>query len=210
MMNLYPLYLKVDNTPCCVIGGGLVALRKVKSLLRSKANITVISPKLCSGMRKLKEKKLIKHQESVYQNFFLKGFFLVIAATDNQLVNRKIFQEAIKLNLLVNVVDSPDECNFYVPSVLRKNGILMSISTQGAFPAMAKRIKKECEPVFQKYAKHFRLLAKLRREIYKSDDSCRMKKMLAKSLLKPDVLAMIKNRDVFSIDGLRAYLSIDK
>lgn len=207
-IKLYPIFLKLENISCAVIGGGTVALRKVRSLLRSRARITVVSPELCAGLKLLKKQKLFTHCQNKYQKKFLNGKFLIIAATNDERVNKKIAADAKKMKILMNVVDSPKECNFYVPAVLHKNGISMAISTQGASPGLSGKIKEECSPVFQKYAKSFKRLARLRKSIYNGKKTYRDKVILAKSLMRPDILKMIENRKICSIDGLKAYLKI--
>ncbi len=207
-MRLYPIFLKLENVSCCVIGGGAVALRKVKSLLKSRARITVVSPELCLRLKLLKKKKLFKHRKNKYQKKFLRGSFLVIAATNDERVNKKVAADAQTMNLLVNVVDSPQECNFYVPALLHKNGMSMAISTQGAFPGMTGKIKEECSPVFQKYARSFKRLSGLRKDIYNGTGTVKLKKIFAKSLLRPDVLERIENKKISNIDELKAYLKI--
>ena len=181
-------------------------MRKVNSLLESRARITVVSPELCSRMKALKEKGLFIYKKNKYQKKFLRGNFLIIAATNDERVNKKIAADAQAMNLLVNVVDSPQECNFYVPSLLHKNGILVAISTQGAFPGMSRKIKEECSPVFQRYAKSFKRLAGLRKDIYNGNEPVKVKKIFAKALTRADVLEMIENKKICNVDDLKAYL----
>ncbi|MFH1092637.1 MAG: bifunctional precorrin-2 dehydrogenase/sirohydrochlorin ferrochelatase [Candidatus Omnitrophota bacterium] len=205
-IKLYPIFLKLENISCCVIGGGAVALRKVKSLLESRARVTVVSPELCAGLKSLKKKKLFIHEKHKYQKKFIRGKFLVIAATNDARVNKKAAVDAKARKILVNVVDVPSECNFYVPAVLHKNGISIAISTQGAFPGISRKIKEENWPVLKKYAKSLKRLAVLRKDIYASDKTCKKKKLFIKSLIRPDVLEMIKNKKNCNINDLKAYL----
>ncbi|MCK4993683.1 MAG: bifunctional precorrin-2 dehydrogenase/sirohydrochlorin ferrochelatase [Candidatus Omnitrophica bacterium] len=205
-MRLYPIFLKLENASCCVIGGGTVALRKVKALLKSKARITVVSPVLCPGLLSLKKKSLFQYKKSKYKNALLKNQFLVIAATNDAKVNKKISADAATLQILVNVVDSPIECNFYVPSLLSRDGLLLAISTQGEFPGMAKKIKEECSHIFQKYAKSFKKLAALRKDIYNGDGTYKQKVIRAKSLMRPDILKMVESKKICNVDALKAHL----
>ncbi|MCG2712643.1 MAG: hypothetical protein L6416_10035 [Candidatus Omnitrophica bacterium] len=120
----------------------------------------------------------------------------------------QIAVDAKDMKILVNVVDGPQACSFYIPSLLHQNGILMAISTQGVFPGMCRKIKEECSPVFEKYAKSLKRLAGLRKDIYNGDETYKRKKIFVKSLLRPDVLEMIENKTICNIDGLKAYLKI--
>lgn len=205
-MRLYPIFLKLEDIPCCVVGGGDVALRKVKSLIKSKARITVVSPGLCTGLSLLKKKSSFQYKKNKYKKIFLKEQFLVIAATNDDAVNKRISDDAHKLKILVNVVDSPLECNFYVPSLLSQGGISVAVSTQGGFPGMSRKIKEEFNPIFKKYAKSFKKLSRLRKDIYKGTGAYNKKVILAKSLLQSDILKMIENSEICNINDLKTYL----
>ncbi len=207
-MRLYPIFIKLENLPCCVIGGGAVALRKVRSLLKSNALVTVVSPALCLGLKRMEKKKLFQYKENKYKKTFLKEQMLVIAATNDEWVNKIISADANDLRILVNVVDSPLECSFYVPSLLSRKGLSMAISTQGKFPGMSKRIKEDCSPIFKKYAKYFKKLTGLRKDIYSGQGTYKHKVMLAKRLMRPDILEMIENKKICNVDGLKAYLKL--
>jgi len=205
-MNLYPVCLKLENVPCCVIGGGEIALRKIESLLACGAQVSVISLHLCKKLKILAKKNKFSFQRSKYQKKFLRKKFLIIAATNNSDINKKIAHDAFSLGLLVNVVDSPGECNFYAPSVLRKNGILMAVSTQGAFPGLAKKIKNECEPVFTNYASNFQTMSKFREIIKKQFKNEKLKKKAINLLMQPCILAKIQNGKIRTADDLKSYL----
>ncbi len=183
-----------------------MALRKVKSLLECRARITVVSPELCRRLKLLHKKELFVYKKYKYQKKFLKNNFLVIAATNDERVNKKVAADAMAMNLLVNVVDSPQECNFYVPAMMRKNEMLLTISTQGAFPGMSRKIKEECAPVFHKYAKFFKRLTRLRKEIYGGDETSASKRILMKNLIRSDVLEMIGNKTILDVNDLKEYL----
>lgn len=206
-MKLYPICLKLENIACCVIGGGNIALRKVKSLVRVGAKITLVSPRLCKGLQVLEKKRMFNYKRSKYQKGFLKGKKLVIAATDNEKINKKIAADACALNILVNVVDSPSNCNFYIPSVLHSGDILMTVSTQGKFPGLAKKIKEECKSIFDKYAENLPLLARLRKEInHQFRKNPRKKKLLLEKLIQPAFLKKIDAKGSYRQKYLEDYL----
>ncbi|MBD3288183.1 bifunctional precorrin-2 dehydrogenase/sirohydrochlorin ferrochelatase [candidate division KSB1 bacterium] len=145
MNTLYPIYLKLLKKHCLVIGGGTIAFRKVEALLASEADVTVISPDLCPSLRELVDQGICKYISRKYRRGDLNGSFLVIAATNDPDANRQIWEEANDLNLLVNIVDVPDVCNFYVPSVVRNGDLAIAISTNGKAPYLAKRIRQRLE-----------------------------------------------------------------
>ncbi|MDD5747383.1 MAG: bifunctional precorrin-2 dehydrogenase/sirohydrochlorin ferrochelatase [Candidatus Omnitrophica bacterium] len=207
-MKLYPVYLKLDAVSCLVVGGGMVAWRKVQALLLSGARVTVVSPGVCGGLRLLIRKQRVCYENSAYQKKFLAGKFLVIAATDHPEVNERIARDAGQRGMPVNVVDYPALCNFYVPSVMRKNGIMVSISTQGAFPGLAKKLRQEFQPVIGIYAKHLRRLALLRNEIKREIKDLRVRKRMLECLLDPEVIALIDKKRIRTLSDLIAHRTI--
>lgn len=207
-MKLYPICLKLDNMACCVVGGGSVALRKVKTLLKSSNNITVISPELCKPLQNLYKKEAFYYHKSEYKIFFIKDSFLIIAATNDQKVNKQIVADAKKMGKLINVVDVPNQCNFYLPAVIDKKGILLSISTQGAFPGLAKKIRQSTELMIKKYTDNINTLVKLREEIKNNYIEKKAKKQLMEALLDDQVLELIGKKQISKLEGLKAYLNI--
>jgi len=141
----YPVYLNLQKRKAVVIGGGRVAERKVKSLLKAGASVTVISPELTGGLLRLREKGSIRHHERAYRKGDLGNALVVIAATDSEAVNTKIAREA---PALVNVVDVPKLCNFIAPSVVQRGPLNIAISTSGASPALSRSIRRELELLY--------------------------------------------------------------
>ena len=154
----YSVSLDLKGMPCLVVGGGGVALRKIQSLLSSGANVTVVSPEVVPEIETFKGIDIIRRE---FQPEDLDGKFLVISATNNRPVNESVAGEARQRNMLVNVVDVPDLCNFFVNSQVRRGDLAISISTSGASPALAKRIRKELE---EQYGDEYSRLLSLMRE----------------------------------------------
>jgi precorrin-2 dehydrogenase/sirohydrochlorin ferrochelatase len=148
-MPFYPIFLDITNKPCLVVGGGKVAERKVLSLLKAGADVTIISPGLTTELKDLVKKKKIRHVPKRYRPGdlagYIKGAFLVISATNSEKINKKIHAEAEKTGKLVNVVDSPGLCNFIVPSVVERGNLKIAISTSGRFPMLAKTLRGNLE-----------------------------------------------------------------
>lgn len=138
----YPVFLNLEKKKVVVCGGGHVAERKISSLLKTGAEVTVISPKITPRLEKIKSQKRLKHICREYRRSDMKDAFLVIAATDNISVNERVAQDA---QCLVNVVDAPDFCNFIVPSTVNRGLLKLAISTSGVSPALAKTIRIELE-----------------------------------------------------------------
>ena len=145
-MPLYPVNLKVDGRQCTVIGGGQVALRKVESLLACGAAVKVVSPVLDKGFKKLSGR--YEYVGRPYHRGDLDGSFLAIAATDDDQTNRAVEEEARSRHMLLNVVDKPEQCNFYVPSVIRRGELMITVSTGGGLPALSKRLRRQLESQF--------------------------------------------------------------
>jgi len=207
-MRLYPICLKLDNLACCVIGGGIVALRKVRALLKSSNNITVISPELCPQLKRLNKKNVFLYHQSEYKNTFIRKAFLIIAATNDSKVNKQIVLDAKKMGKLINVVDVPHQCNFYLPAVINKKEILFTVSTQGAFPGLAKKIRQSTGEMIKKYADNISILSKLRDEIKSNCKNKKIKKQLMDALLDDQVLELINKKKIINLKQLESRLRI--
>lgn len=144
-MNYYPAFLNLLGVKAVVVGGGNIAERKILSLLKAGAAVTVISPALTARLCKEKTKKSIEHIARCYRKGDLRGSFLVIAATDNPSVNTQVAKDAPSL---VNVVDVPRECSFIAPSVIKRGPLTIAISTGGISPAFSKTIRQELEKIY--------------------------------------------------------------
>jgi siroheme synthase-like protein len=147
-MKYYPVLLDLKTRKCCVVGGGRVAERKVKTLLKANSSVLVISPVLTEGLKRLARAKYIVHEKTVYKRSLIKGSFLVIAATDDRIVNERVSRDAQNLGILTNIVDVPSLSNFIVPSVIERNGLILSISTSGKAPCLSKKIRKDLTKKF--------------------------------------------------------------
>ena len=144
----YPVMLHVQGRRCIVVGGGEIALRRVKTLMEHDARVEVVSPELCPELSQLAATGAVKSTLRDYEIGDLEGAFLVVAATADGATNRQVADEAMKRGVLVNVVDTPELCNFIIPSCLRRGAVTVAVSTGGKSPALARRIRTELEPSF--------------------------------------------------------------
>jgi precorrin-2 dehydrogenase / sirohydrochlorin ferrochelatase len=142
-MDLFPIFLKLAARPCIVIGGGNLAESKIDSLRAAQAKVRVIAPAVGSRIAELAAAGEIEWLQRKYVSGDLAGYFLVVAATNDPSVNRSVYQEAVESNVLCNAVDDPPFCDFYFPSVVRRGDLQIAISTAGASPALAQRLRKE-------------------------------------------------------------------
>jgi len=197
-MLLYPAFLKLENIKCLVIGGGKIAERKTISLLSSGANISLISPDITLQLKVLVSEKKIQYNERAYFSGDLNNFFLIIAATNNKNVNTQIYQEAIANNQLINCVDDPEHCNFYLPAVVTQGDLQIAISSSGKAPLLAKSMMHELENHFYpEFEKDFYHLAILRQQIIEeAADDKEKKDILIEAKLKPEtdkIINKLKN-----------------
>ncbi len=151
-----------------VVGGGRVALRKVRALLEHGANIEVISPELCPELTELARQGQISVSCRQYQPGDLQKALIAVAATDNSTINRQVVREAQKESALVNVADDPDSSDFIVPSYGRRGGITIAVSTAGISPALARKIRTRLElELGDEYASLVQLIGEVRAEARK-------------------------------------------
>lgn len=196
-MNYYPVFLNLKGKKAVVVGGGRIAERKVLTLIKAGADVTVISPRLTERLRKQKEFGHMRHISRAYRPGDLKDSFLVIAATDSPDVNSRV---AVETPGLLNVVDVPMECNFIAPSIVQRGPLVFAISTGGTSPAFAKAVRKELEksygPVFPGYLAFVKTLRyRAMREIV---DKLAREKFL-KSLASKDMLDTLRTKGLDSV-----------
>jgi precorrin-2 dehydrogenase / sirohydrochlorin ferrochelatase len=145
MNPYYPIFLNVKAMKVVVIGGGLIALRKVRDLLKYGADVTVISPDICNGMMDLFKQGKIQVWKRKYQAGDLDDLRLAILAAGNKGVNNKVIKEAAEKKVLLNIVDDPGLSHFIIPSVLHRGDISVAVSTGGKSPALARKIRTGLE-----------------------------------------------------------------
>jgi precorrin-2 dehydrogenase/sirohydrochlorin ferrochelatase len=141
---LYPIFLDISGRRCVVVGGGEVANRKARKLLQARARVVVVSPEVGAEL----ESVAIEVHRRPYRDGDLEGAYLAFAATDSREVNAAVAREAEERGVPVNVADKPSDGDFALPSTLRRGRLQVAVSTGGASPTLARRIKDELEEVF--------------------------------------------------------------
>jgi precorrin-2 dehydrogenase/sirohydrochlorin ferrochelatase len=146
-MKFYPVILNVENRKVVVIGGGVVALRKIQDLLLAGAVVRVVSPEVHPDISALRGDfpGRLEIESRAYAPGDLDGAWLIYSATNNSTVNEMVFREAESKRIFINAVDDPENCSFIVPSVIKRGDLLVSVSTSGSAPAMSARLKREIE-----------------------------------------------------------------
>jgi precorrin-2 dehydrogenase / sirohydrochlorin ferrochelatase len=192
-MGYIPIFFDVTGRQCVVVGGGEVAARKVESLLEAGACLTVVSPRLSPSLQAAVARGLVTHIARDYAPGDIRGSVLVYAATDDPKLHRELAAEARTLGIPINVVDVPELCSFIAPAVVKRGALQIAISTGGASPAFAARIRRELEDRFgAEYALTLELMRAARRRLHAEEiaPAERMRRLteLANSAL-PDAIA---------------------
>ena len=144
-MDFLPIFLNVRSRPCLVVGGGDVATRKVELLLKAQADITVVSPDLCATLAELGRAGKLKHVAESFHEKHIAGQRIVIAATDDEAVNRMVAEAAQQSNIPVNVVDRPELCTFIMPAIIDRSPVVVAVSSGGASPVLARLLRARLE-----------------------------------------------------------------
>jgi precorrin-2 dehydrogenase/sirohydrochlorin ferrochelatase len=186
----YPLHVAIKEKKCLVVGGGKTAERKVATLVRYGGKVVVVSPSATPRLRSYAQQRKILWHKRRFKLTDLSGAFLVFSATDSETLNREIGQEAKKRTILVNVVDTPEECDFISPSLVERGHLTISISTAGLAPLLSKHIRKDLEQYLSReYRRYTLLVAKVRSALVKDKTlTAQEKKKKLKHLLSLPII----------------------
>jgi len=199
-MEYYPVYLKLKNERCLVVGGGVIALRKIESLINAGAKVNVVAPDC--------EKEIIDYSESGLINLILREFMdsdiegcsLVIGATNYPEVNKRIYELARERKIPVNIVDCPELCSFIVPSIVDRGRLLISISTQGASPAFARSIRKILEKQFgEEYDLFLNIMEEIRKITSPVIHDQKSRQTFYEAIIDSELLTLCKEKDAEKI-----------
>jgi precorrin-2 dehydrogenase len=190
-MKYYPVFWDVRDKKCVVIGGGEVALRKVRRLLDCGAQVLVISPQLEQALAALDAENALQHMEADYDPQYIEGASLVIGATDDEKTNAAIAADCRNLGIPVNIVDDPQKCDFILPSIVERGDLAIAISTGGNSPALARYLREKLESRYGvEYEFLLNILGQLRPQMKNSGTGTG--KLWFDSLLEAGILDMIK------------------
>jgi precorrin-2 dehydrogenase/sirohydrochlorin ferrochelatase len=203
IMRYYPIYLDIQNRKCLVVGGGSVGTRKVKTLLKCGAKVTVISPNVSAQLKELAKVGSVTLIQRSYHSADLDEMFLVIGATDDAKLNRQISSDAERLNMLCNIVDRPQDCNFILPSIISRGDLIISISTSGKSPALAKNLRERLEGQFgEEYAVFLQLMGAIRKKLLSQAHEPEAHKQIFKQLINKGLVEMIRENKIADINSL--------
>ncbi|CAN2041554.1 precorrin-2 dehydrogenase / sirohydrochlorin ferrochelatase [Candidatus Magnetomoraceae bacterium gMMP-15] len=202
-MRYYPVNLNIKDKKCLVIGGGPVSARKVKTLIKCKAYLIVVSPEIHKDIIKLACENKIILKKRPYKTSDLNSVFLVIAATNNPKLNKKIGEDAALRQILCNIVDMPEQGNFVLPSIVQSGDLMLAISTSGKSPALAKRLRQRLEKEFgQEYEVLLNLMGAVRKKLLSLNHAPHRHKKIFNKLLDEGLLEMIQEHRKDDIDEL--------
>ena len=203
----YIACIRLSGRRCVVVGGGDVGLEKVEGLLACDGDVTLVAPDAIEPLQQLAAEGSIKWVEREYISDDLEKTFIVIAATNDTEANIRVFEDAEKRAMLVNVVDVPPLCNFILPAIIRTGPLAIAISTAGASPALAKRIRDEiAEEYGEPYAKLAIMLNEVRGWAKGSLPTYQDRKAFFESIVngEPDPVELLRQGDEDAVRDLIA------
>jgi len=204
-MTYYPVMVDLTNKEVLVVGGGSVAGRKVKTLLEYGAIVNVVSRELSPDLKTYVDSDKVRYLGEEFSMVFLKDMFLVIAATDDEGLNHRISQVAEEKGMLINAVDQPADCNFILPSIIKKGDLIVAVSTSGKSPALAKKIREQLTDHFgDEYDLFLRIMGKIRNEVLSSGSDQKENSRIFHRIVDSELLEALK---VFDLDNAASILS---
>jgi len=208
--SLFPMFMKLEGRQCLVVGAGKVGEPKISGLLETGARIRVVALDASPAVREWARAGKIELELRAFTNDDLHGAFLAVVATSSRTLNERIYSEAQRLGVLCNVVDVPDLCDFYYPSIVRRGDLQIAVSTAGQSPSLAQKIRQQLEKQFgPAYAAWVAELGETRKLILSSDLDKERKLDLLHSLASREAVeaALAEHRELASelaVQGDRA------
>src|ERR1700710_2707072 len=204
----YIACLKLTGRRCLVVGGGEIGLEKVEGLIACDADVVLVSPDAVGELATLAGEGSIGWERREYGGpQDLEGVFMVIACTDDTDINIAVFDDAERRAMLVNIVDVPPLCNFILPAIVRTGPLAIAISTAGASPALAKRMKREVSELFgEEYARLAIMLNDARGWAKGTLPTYQDRKAFFESIVngEPDPIALLREGDTKAVAALIA------
>jgi precorrin-2 dehydrogenase / sirohydrochlorin ferrochelatase len=183
LKSLFPMFVKLEGRPVLVVGAGHVAESKIGGLLQTGGKLRVVALQATEQVREWARSGRITLEERAFSVAHLDGVFLVVVGTSSSAVNELVFREAEHRGILCNVVDVPEQCDFFYPAVVRRGDLQIAISTSGQSPSLAQKLRQQLERQFGPgYAAWVAELGETRREVLRSSLDAERKRYLLHSL----------------------------
>ncbi len=202
-MRYYPVQLDIRGRACLVVGGGAVGTRKAETLAACGGRVTVVSPAATSALRQMASEGRVLLKERDYSAADLEEMFLVIGATDDEALNRRISADAEARRILCNIADRPEICNFILPAILQRGDLVITFSTSGQSPAFAKKLRQRLEAQFgEEYGVFLELMGAIRRRLLARQQTPEAHKHLFEALIESNLLELIRAGRREEVDAL--------
>jgi len=197
MSHLFPIFINLVNKNCLIIGGGSVAERKVADLLNYDANIILVSPRVGDKIKSWADEGLICWRNREFAINDLDNVFMVFVATNDNNINQEIVKQCRSRGILVNAVDDPPNCDFFVPAVVRRNSLVLAISTEGKSPMFARKLRMHLEELIgEEYGQFVDMLGEQRQHIKQTIPDIKIRQRVFRALVNSDILDLLKAGDM--------------
>jgi len=204
-MRYFPIQLDIRGRACLVVGGGGVGTRKAKSLIACGGKVTVVSPTATGELQDLAAAGALRVLQREYVGDDLQGMFLVMGATDDERLNRRIRTDAEHLKILCNIADRPEQCDFILPAVVQRGDLIVTVSTSGRSPALAKKLRQDLQSQFgDEYTAFLDLMGAIRKRLLAEAHAPEEHKPIFERLVHSNILTWIREGRRNDIDRLLA------
>jgi precorrin-2 dehydrogenase/sirohydrochlorin ferrochelatase len=204
-MRYFPIQLDIRGRACLVVGGGGVGTRKAKSLIACGGKVTVVSPAVTGELQDLAAAGALRVLQRKYVGDDLQGMFLVMGATDDERLNRRIRTDAEHLKILCNIADRPEQCDFILPAVVQRGDLIVTVSTSGRSPALAKKLRQDLQSQFgDEYTAFLDLMGAIRKRLLAEAHAPEEHKPIFERLVHSNILTWIREGRRNDIDRLLA------
>ncbi|MGE5389552.1 MAG: bifunctional precorrin-2 dehydrogenase/sirohydrochlorin ferrochelatase, partial [Deltaproteobacteria bacterium] len=199
--HLFPVFLNLEGKKCLVVGGGLVALRKIEGLLDCGAMVSVVSPAAEERVCQLADQGAVFWRQGTVEVKDIDDASMVFIATDNQEVNQRVVDWCRERRVLVNAVDDPPNCDFYVPAVVKQGSLQLAISTEGKSPLFARKLREQMEQIIgPEYGDFMDILGDLRDTVKETVPDIDQRKAIFERLVNSDILDLLKTGDRIKVE----------
>lgn len=200
-MRYYPIQLDLQGRRCLVVGGGAVGTRKAGTLHACGAEVVVVSPEATAELAAWAAAGRVQWHRRAYDDTDLEGVFLAVGATDDELLNRRLSAEARRRGVLCNIADRPELCDFILPALVQRGDLVITVSTSGKSPALAKRLRRELEQRYgEEYAVLLRLMGAVRRRLLAQAHAPEEHRRQFETLLDDGLLEHLRKGDLAGAD----------
>lgn len=202
-MKYYPINIDIRGRSVTIVGGGAVAERKCRTLVEAGARVKLIAPRISRGLRSLLEKGKIEHLEREYRRGDLAGAYLVFVATGNKAISRAAAEEAAEWRIPANMADMPERSDFTTPSTVARGDLLLTVSTGGKCPVLARDIREELDLRYgEEYALALRILGAVRERLLTLKKGGHVTKEILHSLISHGLPDLIGQGSLDAVDRL--------